>query len=196
MTKLRKEFAALERVEVRSAAELRAWLEEHHAGKASVALVTFKKVVPERYVSTGEVLDELLAFGWIDGARHKLDEKRTMQLIAPRKTQHWTKSYKQRAARLEAEGRMKPAGRAAIAAAKQSGLWTFMDDVDALIVPPDLRDALDTKPGAAAFFDAAAPSYRRNVLRWVKLAKTEATRARRIAKVAGLSGEGKRVAQM
>ncbi|MGB3799566.1 MAG: hypothetical protein WA952_07090, partial [Lewinella sp.] len=67
------------KVPVSSAGELRDWLQAHHSQEAGVWLVTYKKSVPEKYVSTGDVLDELLCFGWIDGIRRKLDEERTMQ---------------------------------------------------------------------------------------------------------------------
>ncbi len=184
------------RVEVASAAELRAWLEVHHAQDESVWLVTYKAHVVEKYVDRDTVLDELIAFGWIDGVRRKRDNDRTMQLIGPRRQQAWAASYKARAAQLEAEGRMHDAGRAAIAASKAQGLWDFFDDVDALIVPDDLRAALDATPGAGAFFDAAAPSYRRNVLRWIKIAKTAPTRAKRIAQTADLSARREKVPQM
>ncbi|MEO1444561.1 MAG: hypothetical protein AAFV33_29480, partial [Chloroflexota bacterium] len=123
-----------EKVTVTSSAELRAWLEANHEQDNSVWLVTYKKHMNEKYVSTEQILDEVLCFGWIDGIRRKLDDDRTMQLIAPRKTQHWAKSYKDRVARLEAEGRMHPAGLKVIEESKQNGLWTFMDDVDALIM--------------------------------------------------------------
>ncbi|MGB6035510.1 MAG: YdeI/OmpD-associated family protein, partial [Cryomorphaceae bacterium] len=158
-----------------------------------VWLVTFKKAVPEKYVSTSAVLDELLCFGWIDGIRRKLDENRTMQLIAPRKTEHWAKTYKDRASKLIKEGRMKPAGLSAIEASKENGFWDFMDDVDALIIPQDLKKALENTKGAKAFFGSINPSSKRFVLRWIKLAKTEKTRANRIEKIAGLSREGKKL---
>lgn len=68
-----------QKVEVSSSHELRSWLEVHHTQDASVWLVTFKKNVPGKYLSTSDVLDELLCFGWIDGIRRKLDDTRTMQ---------------------------------------------------------------------------------------------------------------------
>ena len=83
-------------IEVSSSAELRDWLLKNHTQKESIWLVTFKKEVGDKYVSVGEVLDELLCFGWIDGIRRKLDDKRTMQLIAPRKVEHWSQTYKVR----------------------------------------------------------------------------------------------------
>lgn len=67
-----------EQIEVRSSEQLREWLKINHAQKESIWLITYKKETLEKYVSVQEVLDELLCFGWIDGIRRKLDEKRTM----------------------------------------------------------------------------------------------------------------------
>jgi uncharacterized protein YdeI (YjbR/CyaY-like superfamily) len=97
--------------EISSAIQLRGWLQQNHIQKENIWLVTYKKEILEKYVSVQEVLDELLCFGWIDGVRRKLDEEKTMQLISPRKVQHWTKTYKDRFAKLEKEGRMTDAGR-------------------------------------------------------------------------------------
>ena len=185
-----------DKVDIASADDLWEWLNAHHSSADSVWLVTFKKAVPDKFVSTGQVLAALVAYGWIDGLRRKLDDERTMQLISRRKTEYWAKSYKDRAQALIADGRMQPAGLQAIEAGKASGLWNFMDDVDALIVPDDLRAALDETAGAASFFDNAAPSYRRNVLRWIKLAKTEPTRRKRLDQTATFSARGEKIPQM
>lgn len=182
-----------EQVRVITQQELRAWLEKHHGQEESVWLVTFKKSVPDNYLSTSEVLDELLCFGWIDGIRRKLDEHRTMQLISPRRIEHWAKSYKDRAAKLIEEGKMQEAGFRSIEASKQHGLWDFMDDVDKLIVPEDLTEALYKYEGAAEFFHAINPSSRRFVLRWIKLAKTDKTRSSRIEQIALLASKGEKL---
>lgn len=182
-----------EKVEVASAQELRSWLTDNHAKSDTIWLVTFKKNVPDKYVSTSEVLDELLCFGWIDGIRRKLDDNRTMQLIAPRKAEHWAKTYKDRATRLIAEGKMQEAGLQAIQRSKQNGLWDFMDDVDKLIVPADLQEALAKLEGATAFFQTINASSKRFVLRWIKLAKTAKTRTARIQQIAELSAKGEKL---
>jgi uncharacterized protein YdeI (YjbR/CyaY-like superfamily) len=182
-----------EKVEVISQQELRNWLLHHHRQSESIWLVTYKKVVPGKYVSTSQVLDELLCFGWIDGVRRKLDERRTMQLISPRRVQHWTKTYKDRAARLQQEGKMHAAGLQSIEDAKASGMWNFLDDVDALIVPEDLARELKRYPGAEDFFTQLPPASMRFALRWIKLAKSEKTRANRIEKTCKLSAQGKKV---
>lgn len=183
----------LPRVEVATPAELRGWLEAHHAREESVWLVTWKASVRDRYVSREEVLDELVAFGWIDGVRRKLDDTRTMQLISKRRVQHWARSYKERAARLIAEGRMAPPGFASIEAGKASGLWDFMDDVDDLVVPDDLAARFQSDPAARARFDAFPPSARRFTLRWIKLARTDGTRAKRIATTVRCASRGEYV---
>lgn len=88
-----------QKVEVASPQELRNWLERPYLQQESVWLVTFKKSVPEKYLSISGVLEELICFGWIDGIRRKLDDQRTLQLVSPRKVEHWAKSFKDRAAK-------------------------------------------------------------------------------------------------
>lgn len=182
-----------EKVEISSPDELRDWLITNHGQSTSVWLVTYKKSVAEKYVSRWDVLDELLCFGWIDGIRRKLDDRRTMQLISPRKAEHWARSYKERVARLTQEGRMQAAGLQVVEKSKANGLWNFMDDVDNLIIPSDLSAALASRNGAVAFFEAINDSSKRFVLRWIKLAKTEKTRKNRIDKIADLAAKGEKL---
>lgn len=182
-----------QKVEVSSTQELRVWLEHHHTQKESVWLVSFKKTVPDKYLSTSQVLDELLCFGWIDGIRRKLDEHKTMQLISPRKVEHWAKSYKDRAAKLIEEGKMKEAGFRSIELSKDNGLWVFMEDVDNLVVPEDLQKALQKYDGATEFFYAINDSSKRFVLRYIKLAKTEKTRVSRIEQIVALASKGEKL---
>lgn len=181
-------------VEVRSTGELRDWLTANGDRDEAIWLVTWKKAVPDRYVSTDEVLDELVAAGWTDGVRRRVDDERVMQLVSPRRTQPWMASYRVRAERLIAAGRMTPRGQAAVAAARRSGAWESMADVDALLVPDDLAGALGSRPPARAEFDAFPPSTRRNMLRWVASAKRDSTRAARIERLASDAQRGARTA--
>jgi uncharacterized protein YdeI (YjbR/CyaY-like superfamily) len=183
---------SFEQVEIISAQELWVWLAANHTRETGVWLVTWKAIRRDRYVSREEVLDALIAYGWIDGRRMVLDADLTMQLISPRREQTWAQTYKRRAERLEREGRMMPAGHAAAAASRKAGKWDAMAHVDRLEIPPDLADALETK-GAVAWWDRAAPSYRRNVLRWIEIAKRPATRAKRIDAVTQAAALGEKV---
>lgn len=175
------------KLEISTADELRKWLIENHAQKESMWLVTYKKVVPDKHVSTSEVLDELLCFGWIDGVRRKLDEKKTMQLISPRKSQHWTNTYKERFAKLLKADKIAPAGNNSVQLSKELGLWNFMDDVDALIKPTDFLKALQDHMPALTNFDTFGSSSQRFMLRWIKLSKTAGTREKRIKEIAMLA---------
>ena len=182
-----------DKVEITSVEDLRNWLINNHNQDKGVWLVTFKKCEIKKYVSREEVLDELLCFGWIDGIRRKLDEKRTMQLITRRRVQHWSKTYKERVSKLIDQGKMHDAGLRSISISKSNGLWDFMDDVDNLIVPKDLQKELSNKKEALEFFNSINPSSKRFVLRWVKLAKTEKTRKNRIQKLVELSSKGEKL---
>lgn len=182
-----------DKVEITSVEELRNWLIENHNQDKGVWLVTFKKFEETKYVSREQVMDELLCFGWIDGIRRKLDEKRTMQLITKRRVQHWSKTYKERVSKLIEQDKMHDAGLKSISISKSNGLWNFMDDVDDLNIPEDLQKELSRKKKALEFFNSINPSSKRFILRWVKLAKTEKTRKNRIQKLVELSSKGKKL---
>jgi len=116
-----------------------------------------------------------------------------MQLIAPRKANHWSQTYKDRATRLIEEGKMQEAGLRSMEWSKQQGLWDFMDDVDQLIIPDDLKKALSEYNGATEFFTSINDASKRFVLRYIKLAKTEKTRVARINEIALLASKGEKL---
>jgi uncharacterized protein YdeI (YjbR/CyaY-like superfamily) len=148
----------------------------------------------EEHLTTDEVLDALVSFGWIDGVRRRVDAQRTMQLISPRRTKPWARTYKIRAERLIAEGAMHESGLAGVRAARRSGAWDAMNDVDELVIPDDLRDALVAAPPAWDVFSGFPPSVTRNILRWIASAKTAPTRTKRIAATTEEARQGRRVA--
>jgi uncharacterized protein YdeI (YjbR/CyaY-like superfamily) len=183
-----------ERVEITSNSDLWSWLEQNHARTDSVWLVTWKAKHRDKFVSRDEVLDALLAYGWIDGRRLKLCDDKTMQLVSPRKQSAWAESYKARAARLIQEGRMMQPGFALLELGRASGLWDYMAEVDQLVEPDDLVSSLSADE-AYDWWRSAAPSYRRNILRWVKSAKGAQTRAKRIGIVVEHSSRRMKVPQ-
>jgi uncharacterized protein YdeI (YjbR/CyaY-like superfamily) len=185
-----------EKVEIVNLGDLQFWLADNHDRNESVWLVRWKKHTPGKYVDRLDILDELICWGWIDGATRKLDATRTMQLIGPRKQHAWAQSYKDRAARLDACGRMQEPGRAVIARSKNLGLWNATTQVDQLLIPDDLRVELNNHAAAGCFFETAAPSYRRNVLRWLAMAKRPETRLKRIALIVAASAAHEKLSQL
>ncbi len=76
---------------------------------------------------------------------------------------------------------MHHAGLRLVDEAEKSGAWDFMNDVDALILPHDLKAALHAQPPALDNYDAFPNSAKRDILKWIKIAKHEATRQKRIS---------------
>jgi uncharacterized protein YdeI (YjbR/CyaY-like superfamily) len=92
----------------------------------------------------------------------------------------WAASNKARIARLEAEGRLAPTGRAAVERARADGSWTLLDSVEALEVPDDLAAELDAAR-ARGRWDALSRSARKAHVFAIVTAKRAVTRARRVA---------------
>lgn len=169
---------------LRGVGDWRAWLAVHHRTSTGAVLLVSKKSVP-RGVHYEEALEEALCFGWIDGRLHAHDEGHFALRFSPRRPDSiWSASNRDRATRLLKEGRMQPAGRAAIEAGKRAGAWQSayrLSQEPAL--PRDLREALRADPVAWAHFRAWATTYRTACIRWVTSARTEATRKRHIGRV-------------
>jgi len=184
-----------EHVEISSAEELRTWLTGHHATRDGAWLVAWKKGRGP-YVPYAEVVRELLCFGWIDSQGRKVDEDRWSVRIAPRRPgSGWSRVNKEHLEELIAQGRLHPAGRAAVERAKSDGSWSRLDEVETLREPEDLRTSLDATPDARREWEAFPPSVRRAILEWIENAKTEGTRARRIATTVDEAAVGRRANQ-
>ena len=139
-----------------------------------------------------ELVEEALRFGWIDGVVNRLDADRFKQRLTPRKSgSTWSRSNKERVARLIERGLMTPTGLAAIEAAHANGSWELLDDVEDLVVPEDLTAALETMPAAASFFAGLSPSPKKLILYWVGSAKRPETRARRIDETLRAAADGR-----
>lgn len=161
--------------------EWRGWLAQHHARKNGVWVVFWRRGSGRPVIEYEESVLEALCFGWIDSTRKVLDDDRVMMWFAPRRPQStWVRNNKDRVARLEAEGRMQPAGRALVEAAKANGMWTVFDDAEAGVVHPELAARLATAPEAAAAWDALTPAQRKRHLMDLALARTPATLERRV----------------
>lgn len=177
-------------------AEWRAWLAANHQQDAGVWLISYKKAVGRPRVEYDEAVQEALCFGWVDSKPQKLDAERTMLWFAPRKPgSNWSKPNKERVEQLIAAGLMTPAGLAKVTAAQADGSWSALDEVEALVMPPDLEEALAALPGARDYWDAFPRSVKRGILEWIVNAKRPETRARRVAETAALAAENRRANQ-
>jgi uncharacterized protein YdeI (YjbR/CyaY-like superfamily) len=185
-----------EHVHAETREQWRAWLVEHHATSTGVWLVSWKTATGRPSVGYEESVEEALCVGWVDSKGGTIDDERTKLWFAPRNPRSaWARTNKTRVARLEAEGLMLPAGLRMVEIAKANGTWTMLDDVEDLVVPPDLAAAFDAHPGSREQWDAFPRSARRGILEWIVQARTEPTRAKRIAETAEKAASGERANQ-
>jgi uncharacterized protein YdeI (YjbR/CyaY-like superfamily) len=171
----------------------RDWLEANHSTARGAWLVTWRPRSGRIGLDYEAALEEALCFGWVDSTSGRVDEERGKLYFAPRKPHSvWAASNKARVQRLIREGRMAPAGLAAIQRAKANGSWELLGAAERLEVPQDLVAALAARPPAAINFGAFPPSARKMLLGWISVARRPETRAARIAKVAEAAARNER----
>ena len=169
------------------------WLLKHQDDSDGVWLISWKKSTGKPAMSYNEAVDEAIAFGWVDSMTRSLDDERSMLWFAPRKaTSSWSRVNKERVERLIRDGRMMPRGMAQVDAAKVSGTWVALDEVENLTEPPDLVVALSENPAARTAWDAFPRSAKRAILEWISLAKRPATRQARIQSTVSEAALGRR----
>lgn len=173
----------LEELLVPDAAAWRRWLEANHKDSPGVWLVLHKKGGDVTELDYDAALDEALCFGWIDGQIRKRDDGSFFQRMTRRvRRSPWSARNVGHIARLEAEGRMTEAGRAAVESAKADGRWdAAYGGQGTAEVPPDLAAAIAAVPAAQAMFDVLTSVNRYAMIYRTNTAKRPETRASRIA---------------
>jgi uncharacterized protein YdeI (YjbR/CyaY-like superfamily) len=170
------------------------WLVREGGSSDAVWLTVWKQAADPAFIRYEAVVEEALCHGWIDSTVNAYDELCFLQLLAPRKPGSvWSGPNKDRVRRMVAAGRMREQGRAAVDAAKADGSWTILDPVEAMIEPDALAAVLDADPALRSAWDAEAPSRRKAVFYRVALARTDATRAKRIHEAVTALREGGRL---
>jgi uncharacterized protein YdeI (YjbR/CyaY-like superfamily) len=155
-------------------------------------LVFYKKHTGKPTISYEDAVQESLCFGWIDSTVRRLDDEKYIQLFTPRKTRsNWSDLNKRRVKMLIKQGLMTEPGLRKIEEAKKNGSWKNLDAVEQLKVPADLVKALSANKKAGDNFTALTPSRKKTFLYWIGSAKTEPTRAKRIAETVRLVVENK-----
>jgi uncharacterized protein YdeI (YjbR/CyaY-like superfamily) len=158
------------------------WLAANHDTSKGLWLKLAKKASTIATVTYAEAVEVALCQGWIDGQVLPYDEFFWLQRFTPRGPRSkWSQINRAKAEHLIEAGRMQPAGRAAVEAARQGGRWeNAYAPPSTATVPPDLQAALDANPAAADFFATLSKTNRFAVLYRVQDAKRPETRARRI----------------
>lgn len=165
--------------------EWRAWLEANHAVRREAWLLISKKGALRKTLTLAEAVEEALCYGWIDSLMHPIDAQAYQLRFSPRKPGGiWALSNVQRVERLIEQGRMAPAGLAAVEAAKANGEWAAAARREDLsLVPPELAEVLQADETARAAYQKMAPSLIKQYHHWINSAKRPETRQKRIAEL-------------
>ena len=173
-------------------AKLEAWIDEHGEDSDGIWLKFAKKDSGIESVVYAEAVEIALSYGWIDGQAKRHDDHHYLQRFTPRRPRSkWSRINREKAERLIAESRMRPAGLREVERAKEDGRWDeAYDSPSTATVPDDFRAALDAEPAAAEFFASLGSARRYSFLYRITDAKRPETRAKRIAEYVELLARG------
>jgi uncharacterized protein YdeI (YjbR/CyaY-like superfamily) len=174
--------AELPELLVPDAPALRDWLEDNHASSDGVRLVLGKKGGTDTTLTWAPAVEELLCFGWIDGQAGKRDDGSYTIRVTPRRPRSmWSQRNVELVEQLEAQGRMRAAGRAVVEAAKADGRWAAAYAGPASAdTPADLLDAIAAEPEAQRMFDVLTRTNRFTLYHRLNAVKRVETRERKI----------------
>ncbi len=161
--------------------DFHSWLEKNHATSEELLVGFHKKDSGKPSISYPEALDEALCYGWIDGIRKNIDQTSYSIRFTPRKpTSIWSLVNIAHVRRLTKSGRMKPAGLSVFKARdkKKSKFYSF--EIREKPLERKYTRIFRANKAAWEHFNAQPPSYRKAARWWIRLAKQEETRLRRL----------------
>jgi uncharacterized protein YdeI (YjbR/CyaY-like superfamily) len=171
-----------------------AWLQSNHATSTGVWLQIFRKDSGKPTIGYSEAVEGALCYGWIDGQSKSHDTSSWIQKFTPRRPRSvWSKINTERVERLLKEGKMKPAGLAAVEAAKQDGRWqAAYDPPSKAVIPKEFLQAVAKNRKAKAFFDTLNRTNLYSIAWRLQTAKKPETRARRMEAILEMLANGKK----
>lgn len=160
------------------------WLHKNHDTSNGIYLIFYKLELKIPTMRWEDAVKMALCFGWIDSTVKSLGNGKRRQYFCRRNPKSvWSALNKKYIESLMRNNLMHPSGLNAINVAKENGMWIFLDDVENLIIPEDLQKAFNTNKQAFDHYKSFSRSYRKSYLYWLKQAKREETRQKRIEKI-------------
>jgi len=177
--------------------DFREWLERNHDSAEELVTGLHKTSSGKPSITLREAQDEAICFGWIDGVAHSLDESSyTIRFTPRRRGSVWSAVNIKRAHALIGAGRMTPAGLAAFEKRDEKRAKRYSYEREKPEFDAASEKIFRANRKAWDFFRAQPPGYQRLQTWWVMSAKTEPTRARRLAVLIQISAERSRINPM
>jgi uncharacterized protein YdeI (YjbR/CyaY-like superfamily) len=178
----------------KTARDFERWLAANHR-KTDVLLVGFYTVASGKpSVRFPDALDAALAYGWIDGLRHRVAaDVYTVRFTPRKKDSFWSATNTKRALELIKERRMKPAGLAAFKRRDEDRTRRHHAARNNPTLDAAALRVLKGDKKAYAYFQSLPPGMKRLYTFWITSAKREATRAKRMAVILERCRAGRRI---
>ena len=176
-------------------AEFRGWLISNHAKRTELTIGFGKVGSGKPSLTWPQAIEEAIAFGWIDGVRHSIDAVSYSVRFTRRKPYGtWSAVNVATANRLIAQGRMAPSGLSAFETRKDSrtAIYAYEQRTTPRFAPAEEAE-ITSDSKAWKYFASRPSSYKKAATWWVISAKTEETRARRLAQLIAYSKKGRPV---
>jgi len=176
-------------LDIRGRAQWREWLAQHYASSPGVWLVRHKRPTGVKSMPYEDLVREALCFGWIDSLIKRLDDDRYAIKVTPRKpASKWSDINRKRWNELRAAGLLAEAG---LAAAPTGNTYAPKPSIPQL--PAYVARAFKSNLRAWRYFQSLAPTYRRDFVVWIHMAKRPETRERRIRESIRLLSTGRKL---
>jgi uncharacterized protein YdeI (YjbR/CyaY-like superfamily) len=177
-----------------SAAELRAWFEEHGATADEVIVGYHKRHTGRPSPTWSESVDEALCFGWIDGIRRSVDADRFTNRFTPRrKGSNWSQINIRKVEALIAAKKMRPAGLAAFEGRTPPKIGRSSYEQRPHAFPSEHLKVFKASKAAWTWFETQPPGYRRLAIWYVVSAVRPETQAKRLGVIITASAAQRRI---
>ncbi len=165
--------------------EWRDWLFHHHKNMNEQWIFLFKRAHAHKGLTYEEAMEEAVCFGWVDSVMKGHDEEKFSQRFSPRrKGRPWSLTNKDRAEAMIKKGFMEKAGFEMVEDAKQSGWWEeAYSSKTKPILPEEMAKVLKSNANLWQAFNKLSNSDQLRYIFWVKTAKKQETRKKRIQEI-------------
>lgn len=185
----------MQQIYFKTSAAWREWLQNNHDKTNGVWLLFFKKGTGKSSIEYEVAVEEALCFGWIDSIIKKIDDEKYVRKFTPRKDKSkWSELNKKRVEKLIQDNRMTEIGLAKIETAKRNGQWDKPDRPNIQFdIPKEFQAALGQNRKAREHFDQLAPTYQKQYIGWIAIAKRPETKEKRIKEAIDLLEKGQKL---
>lgn len=175
--------------------EWRSWLRKKHKKELEVVLIFYKRHTGKPSITYQEALEEAICFGWIDGLKRRLDEERYTYRFTPRKkNSKWSEFNISLAKELIKKKKMSVSG---LNAFKNKTTYSKeilkVRNAKTLYIPLEIKKAFKKNKIVWQNFNNLAPSYKKQFVWWIRAAKREETKNKRIKESIRLLKQNKKL---